>query len=84
MTIDIVCGVKFVMKAYEHKFKCLVDQLNSELMSSWRRSMSMDDVISLKHLVSPANSNSCDVTTDGKSLINIICSHNWMYYRYYF
>jgi len=33
--------------------------------------MSRDDVICLKHLMSSANSNSCDVTTDGKSLINI-------------
>ena len=48
-----------------------MDELNSELISSWRRSISSDDVICLKHLVSSANLNSCDVTTDGKSLINI-------------
>ena len=33
--------------------------------------MSSVDVICLKDLVSSANSNSCDVTTDGKSLIKI-------------
>ena len=48
-----------------------MDQLNNELMSSWRCSMSNVDVICLNNFVSSANSNRSDVTIDGRSLINI-------------